>query len=151
MSNDKETRRLRRLIERPERCQFWGQWYTITPRLIGQVFGDGKNLICVTPLATRPNYFVVRIDSSVRDVRDPFPADGQWSLLEDIMLAAEDEYGRFGMDDDGDTYKGDDPRGFPVADWGIGCAWGKPFPIEEWKPTPRARKGRAARQPRQPA
>lgn len=142
---DKETRRLRGIIERPERCQFWGQWYVITPRLISRVFGDGANLLCVTPLATRPNYFAVRIDSSVKDPRDQFPANGQWSLLEDIMLAAEDEYGRFGIDEDGETIKDDDDRGFPVVDWGIGCSWGKPFPVAEWKPSPRRRRLRARR------
>lgn len=142
MSDDKETRRLRRLIERPERCRFWGKEYTITPRLIAHVFGDGKQLVCVTPLATRPNYFVVRVDSSTTSVQD----EGEWGwgrdcLIDAIMDAQEDEYGRF---DEGD----EDLHHWPFVDWGIGCAWGDPFPIAEWQPTPRPRGGRAGLQPR---
>lgn len=137
--NSREVRRLRALIERPERCTFW-QPYTITPRLIEKGFGDGRLLICVTPLATRPNYFVVRIDSRTKDLREPAPVESairkrggyDVSLLEDIMCAAEEEYGYFGDERDA---SGDETRYFPVVDWGVGCAWGKPFPIAEWTPT----------------
>lgn len=154
MSDDKETRRLRNLIERSERCQFWGQPHTITPRLIARAFGVGDRLVCITPMATRPNYFIVRIDSAVKDVRDPFPVrtsdpDGGYatSLLDDIMSAAEEEYGYFG-DEEYRGKDGDESRGFPVTDWSIGVAWGTPFPVAEWKPTPRPRNGRVGRQPR---
>ncbi len=128
---ERETQRLRKLIERPERVQFWGSWYTVTPRLISRIFGDGKLLMCVSPLATRPNRFVVRVDSSTPDPRDPFPATGQVSLLEDIMCAAEEEYGDYNDED-----ITDEERMFPIVDWGVGCSWGKPFPIYEWKPAP---------------
>jgi hypothetical protein len=130
---DPATRKLRALIERPERCTFWGEQYTITPRLIAKVFGDGTRLMCVKPMATRPNYFVVRVDGSTFDLRDPQPGNAV-SLLEDIMCESEEEYGYFGDEDDLDE-DGDDPRPFPVTDWGIGCSWGKPFPIADWKPT----------------
>lgn len=129
MREDRKTRSLRGRIERPQQVTFWGQKYTITPRLIARVFGDGKNLLCVTPLATRPNYFVVRVDSSVTTPQDPFPASDQVSLIERIMEAAEEEYGYFGDERD---ENGDESRDFPVVDWGIGCTWGKPFPQEEW-------------------
>jgi hypothetical protein len=52
-----DTDALRKFIEQPERCRFWGEPHTITPRLITAKFGDGQQLLCVTPFATRPNYF----------------------------------------------------------------------------------------------
>lgn len=142
MAMDKETKKLRGLVERAEKCEFWGQPYTITPRLIAHKFGDGQNLFCITPMATRPNYFVARIDSSIRDPRDPFPANHQMSLLDQVMDAAEDEYGCF--EEGTDEY-------FPVVDWGIGAVWGAPFPIAEWQPTPLPKHGRIQPQPRKAA
>lgn len=151
MAEDRKIARLRALIERPERCTFWGQPYTIAPRLIAKQFGDGKQLVCVTPLETRPNYFVVRVDSATKHVLDPAPRDSEWRargasdvvLLDEIILAAEEEYGYFGDEEERDA-NGDDTRGLPVADWGIGCAFGSPFPIGEWAPTPRTRAKKAA-------
>lgn len=137
--DDHETRLFRRLVERPERCRFWGQPYTITPRLIGRIFGDGKHLICITPLATRPNYFVVRVDSG--------PAFDIHDILNSAIDAAEEEFGYFGDEDELDA-SGDDPRPFPVTDWGIGVCWGERFPIADWVPTPRPKRGRVQPQPR---
>jgi len=114
----RDTARLRTLVEQPEQVTFWGAEYTITPRLIGRSFGDGKRMICIQPLATRPNYFVVRVSSEAGwDVRDE---------LDDIMDAAEDEYGTFGDEEYQET-NGDESRGFPVCDWGVGCTWGERF------------------------
>ena len=123
-----ETRHLRELVERPERVSFWGKEYTITPRLIAHVFGDGRRLMAITPLATRPNYFVARVDSTVTDPLDPFPASSQEALLDHIMEAAEEEYGNI-------RHADEDERGsFPTAvDWGIGCTWGTPVPIAAWR------------------
>lgn len=131
-SSRAETRRLRALIERPERCRFWGQLYTVTPRLIAAVFGDGEKLVCVTPMATRPNYFVVRVDSSVTNLGFAPSPSGYSNIIEDIMLAQEDEYGSYASEQE---ETGEDPS-WPIVDWGIGCLWGKPFPVTDWKPTP---------------
>jgi len=50
---------------RRRKTKFWGRHYFITPRLVDWVHGDGLQLIYFTPLNTRPNYYVVRIDSKV--------------------------------------------------------------------------------------
>lgn len=127
-----EVRRLRALVERPERCRFWGQPYVITPRLIAHRFGDGRKLVCITPLATRPNYFVARVDSSVTSVQVEGEYDwGRTYLIDAIMDAQEDEYGHYHTEQ---QETGKDPD-WPIVDWGIGCAWGEPFPVEEWKPS----------------
>lgn len=140
MSDDKETAKLRALIERPERCQFWGRDYVITPRLVAAKIGDGKQLVCVTPLFTRPNYIVARVDSAMKHVLDVYaptrgPFGGERSYLDAIMDAAEEEYGYHGDEEYQDEH-GNETRESPVADWGGGCTWGKPFPIEKWRPAP---------------
>lgn len=146
MSDDRETKRLRGLIERPERCRFWGLEYTITPRLIAEKFGDGQRLVCVTPMATRPNYFVARVDSSTVDVmarsRPPGSTRGR-NLLDAIVDAAQEEYGYLAdADEEAGGY-------FPeTVDWDVGVTWGEPLLVEDWKPTPRPRHGRAGLQPR---
>lgn len=146
MSDDLETRRLRALIERPERRLLWGQPHTVTPRLIAHAFGDGRQFVIVTPIAHRPRYFVARVDSATRSVLDDWPpaAKHPRQLLDDIIEAAEDEYGFFHPEDEyaPDDARRDGPR-FPWAvDWGIGCTWGEPFPVEEWRPTPPSVSGR---------
>lgn len=116
---------LRDVIERPQACRFWGREYVVTPQLISRVFGDGALLVCVFPLAARPNYFVARVDSSTKDVRDPIPGSRLNSLLDEIVEAAEDDNGHLEDEDE-------DFHSFPVVDWGIGCSWSEPFPISEW-------------------
>jgi hypothetical protein len=140
MTNDRATAQLRALIERPERSQLWGVDYVITPRLIAAEIGDGKQLVCVTPLFSRPNYVVARVDSTMKHVLDEYdptrgPFGGARSYLDAIMEAAEEEYGYHGDEEYRDE-NGDETRGFPVVDWGGGCTWGKPFPIEKWQPSP---------------
>lgn len=127
MADDRKTRRLRLLVERPERCTFWGFPYIVTPRLIAHEFGDA--LIAVSPMASRPDYFVARVPLGV-DVRDAL-TPRHHSLIEEIMLAAEDEYGCFNDDE-----LTDDERVFPIVDWGIGVSWGKPIAARDWKPSP---------------
>jgi len=60
----RETVRLRLIIERRQAGYLWGQKHFFTPRLLGPVFGDGKQLIRMTSINTRPAFWVVRIDSS---------------------------------------------------------------------------------------
>ncbi len=55
---------LRALIEIEREVEFWGQKYRITPLLVDVILGDGKQLVGVQPLDTRPNYYVIRVDSS---------------------------------------------------------------------------------------
>lgn len=79
-------------VEREEEQVLWGQVYRGTPRLVSEVFGDGKQWVGWRPLASRPNYYVVRVDS-------------RWNLsnwgrgeplsdhITDIYQAVEDEFG----------------------------------------------------------
>lgn len=77
--------------------RFWGRMHWISPRLVREVFGDGRTLLEIQPLNTRPDFYVIRVDSSVgkRELFDctvDGTEDGE-DLAEAILCAIEDEYG----------------------------------------------------------
>jgi len=90
--NPHNTKRLRSLIERQEEAYLWGQPSMVTPRLCGQVFGDGKKLIALSPILYRPRYFVIRIDSSWSTSNRDQCAIGPGDWLDEVYDALEDEY-----------------------------------------------------------
>lgn len=120
-------RKLRELVERRRRVEFWGRTHYITPRLCASVFGDGKALVYWAQFDHRPNYYVVRIDSSWRvENREDGPDDIR-EHLEDIEDALVEQ---FGYDTDDDTpdrpMSRRYPRWFPcVARESCGCHWGR--------------------------
>lgn len=91
-----KTATLRQLVEVKEIVRYNGESQQITPRLIEGVFGDGKQLIGLEPLGTRPNYYVVRIDSTwdVRETDYPFVRSVLRDHLEGIYLAIERQFGK---------------------------------------------------------
>lgn len=86
---------LRAHIERARIMRFWGTEYEITPLLIDEIFGDGLKLLAVTPLFTRPNFYVVRVDSALEDAADLFNDDEERLIqaIEEMFGNAEDEDG----------------------------------------------------------
>lgn len=68
--------------------KFWGQRQIIQPQLLDKIFGDGKQLMYVTPLDTRPNYYVVRIDSKT----DLNSHDTYTNFIEQVLQAIEEEF-----------------------------------------------------------
>lgn len=128
---------LRKLIETPREVSFWGCKYTITPRFVTKKFGDGKKLLAVQPLNTRPNYYVIRIDSRwYREKRDSTIIDH----TDDIVEAIIDEYSEIerereyltedleeqGIEPDGDNTDlagNEDRLGWPVWSGDSGHAW----------------------------
>jgi hypothetical protein len=92
--------------------EFWGKRYRITPQLVDKIFGDGKQIIYLTPLNTRPNHYIVQIDS-----KTDMSSDEWYNTLEEIQEEIEDEFGpcrgiRGGM------------INFPAPDWDCGVSWG---------------------------
>lgn len=116
--------KLRERIERRRAATLWGQKHFITPRLLSKVFGDGKKVIWLSGINTRPAYWVIRIDSSwcidncfhpSKDLKEP----RDW--LEDVYQAIEEEFGT-GEKEDGSLYS---RARFPKAcDLGGGTSWG---------------------------
>jgi hypothetical protein len=135
---------LRQRIERRQQAYLWGQKYFITPRLVDEAFGDGQTLIHLTPLNTRPNYYVVRVDSrwgeSAEGLNDEFR-----DTLDDIYESIEDQYGRAIWWDEEDEDE-DDREQFPAFDDECGTCWGEmEWPEDEKQPRLFDRWGRPTR------
>ena len=98
--------------------------YQIKPQLVDNQLGDGLRLVTVTPLATRPNYYIVRVDSKSDFNDDEYiqstdPGNGQ-NIVEDVIDLIEEQFG---------YYCGDgDLQDFPVFNetCGYGCQNLKP-------------------------
>ena len=58
------TRETLKRLTRKRLVRFWGRRYFVTPALVAEKLGDGKKLIRFEPMDTRPNYYVVFVDSS---------------------------------------------------------------------------------------
>lgn len=98
--------------------KFWGQDCDCEPVFIDQTLGDGMQLVAITPLNTRPNYYLIRIDSdwSVYN-RD---TNALCEHLDEIYDAIEDQVGRrWNEDDDGEQYATD----WPAMDDENGVSW----------------------------
>lgn len=114
----RRTARLRKVIERRQRATLWGKVYYVTPRLVTEVFGDGRQLIWLAPLATRPNWYVVRIDSRWK-LSNHETGDLLHDHLDDIYNSIEAE---FDVSNSGDVDSVTRP--WPAFDHSCGCGWG---------------------------
>lgn len=77
-----ETVTLKPLIEKRQTVRFWGEKCLIKPLLVNKTLGDGKKLLWLEPMMTRPNYYVIRVDSKWDSEKD----------LEATIEAIVDEY-----------------------------------------------------------
>jgi hypothetical protein len=87
--------KLRAIVESEREVSFWGKTYRITPRVIEEVLGDGGQLIWLQPLNTRPNFYVLQVDSTWTLSNWGQPGtDGLLSdHLEEIHDAINDQFG----------------------------------------------------------
>jgi len=100
----------------------WGEEYHNRKGvLIDTIHGDGKLLIYLVPLATRPDYYIMRVDSSVEKLIEE---DGDeirelvdLEFMEDIIV----EFGHHESEDD-DGEPSYDP--FPALNDSCGFTWG---------------------------
>src|SRR5882672_1344925 len=114
---------LTRLCKR-HKTTLWGQPHFVTPRLADWIHGDGLKVIYLTPIMTRPNYYVVRIDSKINLDNFGKPPVFVDEVLPELHESIEDQYGRAHEEwehDNGRTYHRHNP--FPAMD-DEGCAWG---------------------------
>jgi hypothetical protein len=118
---------------RRRKVHFWGTEYRIVPRLVDWIHGDGLKVISLTPLATRPWYYVARVDSrleldnrSYEEGVELFCGDALNQLLESIedeFYQAEDEW----THDNGRTYMRHND--WPALNDSCGCSWGEEFTL----------------------
>ncbi len=130
---------LKEAIEVPFEGFLWGQSRgMMAPYVCEHVFGDGLYLLTVSTINQRPNYHIVRCDSSWREPRGwrdfrPNPDHEIHDEIDDILTAIEDECGKVGdvldepCPDCGDEFcrcNVDSAEQFPALDEETGCSWG---------------------------
>lgn len=107
---------------------FWGHDYEVTPALVDKVFGDGRQVIFFTPLASRPNWYVVRVDSSwSEDNWNSSATDYVYDHTDEIYDAIDHQYGNAHYEDEPEDSEGED---FPSLHDGYGVGWGMIFMLE---------------------
>ncbi len=128
---------------RPERVEFWGDEYTVEPALVAEIFGDGAQVIGLQPLNTRPQFYVVRVDSawSISNWDD---GDLLIEHLDEIYESIEGEYGCAYYEEDCDCSCGHcdgdsciqcecdciaHGRPWPALNEEVGSGW---FSLERW-------------------
>ena len=117
------TDRLADTLEKPRKVHFWGGQQTITPVFIRAKLGNGKLLLRVTPLSTRPNYYLIRVSSRWRHRMD---RDDWHDYLDVIYETIEDQCGRSDVDEAGESYRPDGAwihNDWPALDLDAGIAW----------------------------
>ncbi len=119
---------------KPYYTRFWGKRHLVKPALVHEPIGDGRQVIYLEPIDTRPNHYVLCIDSQTDISADGFDYDS-------IIAACEDEYGsendyevkynaaghyvcRYYYPDKGERWKSADKvMAWPMVRWG-GGRWG---------------------------
>ena len=117
-------------------AKLWGQPQKIKPCLIEQTHGDGMQLVHLTPIDTRPNYYVLRIDSSINiDVDESLNKEdynNYGSISELLIQLVEGEHININDYEENQEGRYFDPYDvsiepfeyeFPMLSWG-GGSWG---------------------------
>lgn len=124
--------KLRRAVCKRTRRYLWTPDHMVTfvPALSSRLYGDGKALLGLTTINSRPRFYVLRIDSGWMIEMDQTAPDGAEQLVDRIdafSFALEDEFGRGRFDDDsGEPETGrerDRRRKWPAYDDESGCSW----------------------------
>ncbi len=95
-----------------------------TPRVCDKIFGDGRALLRLTTINSRPRFYVIRIDSAwkVDDSGAPVGRPDIWDHLEEIYEALEEQFGCVReIEDDAD----DELNGWPAFDHETGASWSR--------------------------
>lgn len=119
---------LKAAIEVETRGWLWGEDSMFVPYVSDTIFGDGRALLLLQPLNTRPCYYIVRIDSSwvvSGDRWHPDKAPELWDYIDEIETELEYEFGnacqRDEEDEEDDTY----PLDWPAFNGDSGCSWAR--------------------------
>lgn len=124
--------KLRQAVCKRQRRHLWtpADAVTFTPALSNRLYGDGKALLGLTTINSRPRFYVLRIDSGWRidmDHSAPDDAEVLADRIDAFAFALEEEFGR-GRFDDGSgepetARQRDERRKWPAYDDENGCSW----------------------------
>ncbi len=108
-------------LTKPFWTRFWGQRRKSHPVFITKALGDGMKLLAVTPINTRPNYYLIRVDSSWSDSNRDTPCVGEH--MDEIYDAIEDQCGR-GYEDKYESVTGRERHNpWPALSADSGSSW----------------------------
>ena len=106
----------------PKIVTHWGQkYYNHVPVLIDSIHGDGQCLICIVPLATRPDYYIIRVDSSVKQMIKDNDDEIIDFIEEELCKMIRAEYGSYDDNEDYDEHDVMEP--FPALNYSCGYGW----------------------------
>lgn len=108
------SRTLKKLLA-PREVSFWGSDYEVTPLLCDTIFGDGLLVIAFVPLNTRPERYVVRIDS-----KTDLDSDAWYDEIDNVWTALEEQFGEASYQNDAGEWQHDE---WPAVDSSSGCMW----------------------------
>lgn len=106
------------LAEKPHFRKLWGQRHLTHPKFIRAVLGDGGKLLIVTPINTRPDYYLIRVDSTWETDSTVEAPDHVCDHIDEIYEAIENQFG--GNDEDSE-----ERRPWPVLSADSGSTWGE--------------------------
>lgn len=125
---------MRERLEKRRWVRFWGQRRMQHVVFVPTVLGDGLKMLAVQPLNTRPNYYLLRIDSSwhTSNYKSPCVADN----MDDIYEAIEEYVGpKWWTDDNGRERC----EVWPALDDDCGSSW---WDATDYLKLPRRKKSR---------
>lgn len=103
---------LKAVVEVKTTRHLWTDVVEFVPAVCSRAFGDGRALLALTTINSRPRFYVVRVDSAWTDMHE---------RVDDIYEALIDEFGDAGPHDgdDGEFY-----LDWPAFDGENGASWG---------------------------
>ena len=113
------------VAEKPHARTLWGQRHRVHPKFIPEVLGDGGRLLIVTPLDTRPEYYLIRVDSAWELDSTTKAEDHVCDHLDEIYNAIEDECGQGYEDADESSTGRAHHNPWPALSCDSGVSWGE--------------------------
>ncbi len=108
------TKTLKNLLK-PFKVSFWGSDSIVTPLLCDTIFGDGRLVIAFVPLNTRPERYIVCIDS-----KTDLDSDKWYDEIDDVWTALEEQFGEASYQDEAGEWHHVE---WPAVDSASGCLW----------------------------
>lgn len=107
----------------PHTLTFWGERHAVTPAVAEAHLGDGRCLLAFTCADTRPNFYLIRVDSGFLAAGDAGDPAGDIAAVIDALA---DEFGERDNEREllGDELDADgDGLGWPVLNLDSGYDW----------------------------
>lgn len=115
---------------KPHWGSLWGKKHWCVPEYCGIAEGDGKQVVWLKTGDSRPNYYILRVDSKTEVEGDDFDIETLYTCVEEsfgnvndyeeLFVDGERKYKYFGEEE----LINEDEVGFPMLSTGNGAFWG---------------------------